>query len=187
MLVCSGCLSKYETFSNNEGIAHFSFEYPGDMENLDIYRTDKYVAVYFIREIVEDGWFDRDLYVTVYKPPGFKGLSISDAKTLLEDYIILLDEDFKVSKVLERSPVNISEIPGELLVTTWDMMSPRIPLPDGALEGTPHQASLMMISRRAYFDQGGMVWKIQMESTEEVAEETKEDFEHILNTFKIMD
>jgi hypothetical protein len=44
-----------------------------------------------------------------------------------------------------------------------------------------------MVGRCVYFDQGGLVWMIRVTSTEEVAEETKADFEHILETFKVLD
>lgn len=186
-LTFSACLSKYRTYLNKEGIAHFSFEYPKDIEKSRIHRTDEFVDVYFRREIVKDGWFDRDLYIAAYKPPGFADISISDAKNLLEQGVILLDEAFEVSKVLERSPVNINGIMGELLVYTWDMMSPRMDLPDGPLEGTPQQPSLMMIGRGAYFDHDGLVWMIRMDSAEEVAEETRLDFEHVLGSFKFID
>jgi len=191
VMIFSACISNYRTFSSNEGIAHFSFEYPSDMKYLKFndegYVSEKYITLLFRREIVEDGWFDKDLYIAAFKPPGFNELSISDAKTLLEQDIIRLDEAFEVSKVLERSPVNIGGISGELVVTSWDMMSPRMSLPDGPFEGTPQQPSLMMIGRSAYFDQGGLVWIIRMDSTEEAEEETGEDFAHILKTFKILD
>ena len=185
-LTFSGC-SKYRTFTNNDGIAHFSFEYPGDIKKSHIHRVDAFVNVHFRREIVKDGWFDKDLYIAAFKPPGFANTYISDAKTLLEQDIVCLDEAYEVSRVLERSPININEIQGELVVSIYDYHTPRMPLPDAPLKGTPQQPSLMMMIRSAYFNQGGLVWIIRMIYTEEVAEETTVDFEHIINTFKILD
>jgi hypothetical protein len=153
---------------------------------IDIYKMDKYVTAYFIREIVKDGWFDKDLYILAFKLPGFADINVNDARTLLEQDIMRLDKDFKVSKVLERSPISVDGITGELVVSTYDLNSRRMPLPDGGLKGEPQKPNLIEISRNTYFDQGGLVWMISMTSTEEVAEETRADFAHLIKTFKIL-
>jgi len=181
MLTLPGCLSPYRTFSYTQGVAHFKFEYPRDLEKVDVSRTDKYSGVYFTREIVKDGWFDMDLYILVDKAPEL------DARSRLEKDITRLEEALKVSKVLERSPVVISGISGELVVSTYDLYSHRIPWPDPVFKGAPQGPELIEISREVYFDNNGFAWYIRMTSTEEVAEEAKADFEHVINTFKILD
>jgi len=40
--------------------------------------------------------------------------------------------------------------------------------------------------REVYFDYNGLIWRIDIRSDSTTAEEDKADFEHVLQTFKIL-
>jgi len=108
------------------------------------------------------------------------------AGSFLEAYIIDIKDSFEVFQVLERSSVNISGISAEQVVYAYDEFSVRNPLPDAPLKGTPSGSSLIWVGRAIFFDHDGLVWFIRMKSIEEAAEKTKLDFEHLIETFRIL-
>ena len=79
-------------------------------------------------------------------------------------------------QLLERRPVTISGVEGELsaFVEEWVVLAAR---------DTPK----LRYVRWAYFDYDGLVWEIEAEAEEELAEQVRVDFEHVLETFKILD
>ncbi|MBI4304280.1 MAG: hypothetical protein HY665_08105 [Chloroflexi bacterium] len=141
----------------------------------------------FFREVVKNGFYDKFLWVQVFRPREYLYKDAYDAKTVLENDISDLMEYFKVAQVLERSSANVSGIVGELVVSTVDIRSASPPSPDSDPRGTPKGSQLIDIVRSVYFDYGGLIWKISMRSYEKVAEEGRADFEHVLKTFKILD
>ena len=188
-IISAGCSAGYRLLTIDEGIAHFSFEYPADLNEVDIsrYNLDIYVSAYLIRSVVKDGWWDKSLFVAAEKPPVLGYEDAHDAGTFLVEYINKLKDDFKIVQVRERTPVTIGGIQGEQVVYSYDERSMRMPLPDAPLKGHPGGSSLIWINRAIFFDHDGLVWFIRMSSIEEEAEKTKLDFEQFIDTFEILD
>jgi len=187
--VSMNCSNGYKLLTEDKGIAHFSFEYPADLNEETIRSSmDDYICVFIIRRVVKDGWWDKDLYVLAEKIPiqRFEA-EIHDAVTMIEKYISDVKDSFEVFQVLEKSSVNIGGVSGEQVVYTFDAFSRRMPLLDAPLEGEPAGPSLVWIGRLICFDHNGLVWFIKMESTEETDEQTKLDFEHFIETFRILE
>ena len=189
LTVYSGCNTRYRLLTEDEGIAHFSFEYPADLNEVEFIRssTDDFICVSLIREVVKDGWWDKSLYFLAEKPPVLEYEDAYDANSLLEAYIMDIKDSFEVFQVLENSSVNISGISAEQVIYTYDDFSRRMPLLDAPLEGEPAGPSLIWIDRAIFFDYNGLVWFIRMKSTEETAEQTKLHFEHFIETFRILE
>jgi hypothetical protein len=81
--------------------------------------------------------------------------------------------------LLERNPVIVDGFPGEQIVYVNDTL---LPFPSGSGEGRPLQ-----IIRAIYFNVGNDVWTIEAESEMSMADQVKADFEHIIQTLKILD
>jgi len=78
---------------------------------------------------------------------------------------------------LERYPVSVSGVEGELIAYVVDWFLP-VPGDDGPL---------LKYVRAVYFDHNGLVWWIEAECELEMVDQVKADFEHILETFQILD
>lgn len=74
-------------------------------------------------------------------------------------------------KLMERSPVMVSGIEGEMIVyeTDWSLF------------GTKLQYVRMVL-----FDYDGLIWRITGKAEMELVDQMKADFDHVLETFKIL-
>lgn len=79
-------------------------------------------------------------------------------------------------ELLERYPVTVSGVEGEIIAFVIDWF-----LPFG--EEWPD----LQYHRRVYFDFDGLIWTITAMSEMEMVNQVKADFEHILETFQILD
>jgi hypothetical protein len=184
MVILPGCNnSEYRTFTFKRGV-NFTFEYPSHYKINSIY---SYVEGKSAGGVI---FFDKlSSKDSIY---GFIDVSIRDAsekfpnaKTAIEQIVLgerdkdtlvvgELDED-----ILERTTININGISGELLVYSHKV---------GLIERLPYESSkIIRINRTLYFDHSGLLWSIIIESDEDKAEQAKADFEHILQTFKILE
>ncbi len=77
--------------------------------------------------------------------------------------------------LMERNPIAINGIRGEMIVWTCKWY------PD-YYRGNKWDASI----REVYFDYDGVIWYIEFDSHMDRAEQSKADFEHVLQTFKIL-
>ena len=196
LLSLAGCDSTdggYCTFTERNEMCSFSFDYPpyynqgGARNNLDYIRP--YVAFSLIGPlenivlIVPDP--DNDTVGTVtssYAPAYIEGMVItpkddsSDAKSRLDSWISDL-ERWDNYELFERSSVTVSGIEGELIyyVVDWILLVPAGEGPD------------LKYVREVYFDYDGLIWKLKATSEFEMVDQVKADFEHILETFQILD
>lgn len=163
---------------NRAAVAYFSFEYPEGFEKLgNSYIDSEYVRISFYRSLLEEGYWDAWFNVRVYRYPMFDH---SSAAAAIEDEIQTSTTLFEDFKILKRTPVLVDNVEGELLVYSY------IPIKQtdeySYLKGHP-----IVISRNIYFDYNGLIWTIDMASVEEVAEADEAVWEHLLETFKILD
>jgi hypothetical protein len=169
----AGCYG-YKKYTQRDGIAHFSFEYSEDYKESYIDLLPAYTSVGYDRW-QNDGWFDSGFRVGVYKSGWGDYQKASD----LLDHDIQFGYDSKEDyQILERSPISIDSIKGELLISSYT-------------PGESHESDLkeptLLINRTVYFDYKGLIWEINMISIEKVAEADEPIWEHLIETFKILD
>jgi hypothetical protein len=166
----------YTELTVKRGIARFSFEYPSH------YRIGKV-------EIRNDYHY---IDVIIYEQsPGDE-----DPTTLIDVFVIVtgeslqniqdsIDADLSVAskrpyfRFLERFPVKITadNMPGEKITYSWAIY------PDVA----PTTEPLHYISSAVFFEYGSRIWSIHMRSDIGGAEADKAVYNHILQTFRILD
>jgi hypothetical protein len=173
LLSVAGCYG-YKKYTQRDGIAHFSFEYSEDYKESYIDLLPAYTSVGYDRW-QNDGWFDSGFRVGVYKSGWGDYQKASD----LLDHDIQFGYDSKEDyQILERSPISIDSIKGELLISSYT-------------PGESHESDLkeptLLINRTVYFDYKGLIWEINMISIEKVAEADEPIWEHLIETFKILD
>jgi len=170
---CEATTSGYIKYVQKEGIAHFSFEYPEEYEEASHYSRSNYTSVSYARW-QNDGWLDSHFRIGAYKP-GWAGYNNSN--DLIEgDEKLLSDE--KDYQIIERSTISIAGISGILLIRAYtieDMFDSDLKEPT------------LLIDRTIYFDYDGLIWEIMMDSIENVAEADEAIWEHLVETFKILD
>lgn len=97
----------------------------------------------------------------------------SNARERIDGWVSMVEEE-GYSESLERSPVVVSGIDAEMLDFIRD---------SGMLLAVDKKIEY---NRVVYFDYGGYIWSFMANSDEELAEKVKTDFDHIIETFKII-
>jgi len=107
-----------------------------------------------------------------------EGTSITypDADTALEHHIQLYVEP---ENILERSTISMAGISAELLVYFHE--------PELMPEAPSSSLDVIKVTRVVYFDYNDLLWEIEIESDEDRADVAEADFEHLLETFQILD
>ena len=177
----SGCDSSgYKTFTLEEGIGHFTFEYPARYEvELVEERSDLgYTSVTLSGPgpNLKKGGMDYtffDVFVDEtndYSP---------DAGVALQHTLALVSE-WPDYQFLEQSTVSVAGVEGQQVVYFYDRGVREYP-------EDPEPEPLPTIMRDVYFDHSGLIWLLAIRSNQAVAEDANVIFEHILETFKILD
>jgi len=173
----------YRTFVANEGIPHFSFEYPSYYE-LVSYQP---MPVYLGTSVILSGPFAEEekgnikhveITVDKYLKSAKSGLDwrIDDYKSGLRAGLM------KEFKILEKNRVIVAGTEGwEIVVSfTETGVSPSVDLP--VREGpTP------IVSRNMFFENQDMIWEIFLYSDAATNVQAKADYEHIVRTFRFLD
>ncbi|MDD5039162.1 MAG: hypothetical protein PHN78_07595 [Dehalococcoidales bacterium] len=188
MTIMTNHYLKYRLLTEVRGIAQFRFEYPASFGVTYPTIKDNGTSIFFTRRVIKGGWFDKSLYFGVGKP-SFWGMPSeqSDAKNALEADIARIEKAFKAVDIIDNTTVSVDGIVASVIVIRYDWYSMWPSLPDAPLQGTPKGPNLIMIDRSVYFDYDGLVWVIKMGAYEKVADEAKVEFDHIIETFKILD
>lgn len=186
-LGCNSTMEGYRTFTFNK-VAHFSFEYPAHYE--------KYAAIY--NEDLDDRGISigfNDKVPSKGSTNGFievlaegAGITYPDATAALEDTLSgfvepdYYDEDAEEEpkRLLERSTITVAGIPAELIVYSYGYDLIRE-------ESSDSSVILIRIAREVYFDHDDLIWNLVIESDEDRADVAEADFEHLLETFQILD
>lgn len=161
----TGCnTSQYKTYTLKHGAVHFSFEYPSYYKKQSEYLQSSELAPIGVRFVhrqpaapSEDTVFGLNI-----APPAPEW---RDAKAAVARIISLGD----TIQVTEQSPINIAGISGELVVYL-----------DSRMPNTPSV-------REVFFVSDALLWNISIYSDESEADQAKVDFDHILQTFKILE
>ena len=180
----------YRTLTIENDLASYSVEYPtyydragphGDLEKLypsvfvKLLAPEKSMDILVLEGMASAKYVPAAIEISVLdtskaEPEG------SFAGDYLDSYLGFHQGE-ELFELLERRPLTVSGVEGELLVFVedWGMIL--------AVQDTPK----LRYARWAYFDYGGLVWKIEASAEEELADRVMADFEHILETFKILE
>jgi len=197
ILALTSCRDKdgYKTFTLRDGYAHFYFEYPSSYKKSSAYADIEYrsTVVVFIRP--EPRAQVNSTYTFFKVTVGGPTSESPNARTALERELSRLSEP---EKLLERSAIIVAGLSAELIV--YSHRPPTIAstpaAPDffavtssvwGVASAAAPLEPEMKVTREAYFDYKGLIWNVAIDSDESEADQAKGDFEHILQTFKILD
>jgi hypothetical protein len=175
----TGCRN-YKSFSLTEGIGHFSFEY-SPRYSLKIMRTEGIntdeTQVVFETAIKSVQDIDAEIVVHIEKAGDIYKSSLE----LLDSIIKNLDRGFKGCEFKERFMKNIRGIQGEEIIFTFNGYILEDVPSNLDLVSTPATTKIMA------FDHDGLIWYILMTSHDSYLSQAESDFDHILETFNIME
>lgn len=119
----------------------------------------------------EVGYVPASIGITVYLYP-----APEPASTYIDE-VIEGGKKWPSFELLERSLVSVAGFSAEQVV----YIDTLLPFPSGSGEDQPLQ-----ITRAVYFNDGNSLWIIESKSEVGMADQVKADYEHILQTFKIL-
>ena len=193
-----GCEKKFEGYKqitiNNE-LGSYSLEYPShykkdfrEVLEFDIPYTNLLLDGPVVKETAEVFDPDTGKVQTVVGERGSSSINIG-----ISNYKVYHGESYTAAdrieavlkgqakwenfKLLERSPITVSGVEGELIVYLIDKLMP-IPVEDG---------KNLWYLRIAYFDYNDLTWEIEMKCNKDIQEEVTAYFNHIIKTFEILD
>jgi hypothetical protein len=179
-LLFTGC-SEYKIFTLEKGIAHFTFEYPsvykvGKVEvRSDLDYTDVTLNGPGVR--YTEGTNRTYIYIFIQATSE----AFPNAESSLEYELTFNDGlPLKDYQLLERSQISVAGIDGEQIIYYWDMGVPEYP-------DDPEPEPIPTIMREVYFDYGNLIWTLSIRSNQAIVEEANAIFEHMLETFQILD
>lgn len=191
LFIMSGCNTNgYRSISVHNSIARFSFEYstyyrdiegPTELDGLTSVRL--LAPKKHAQSSGLDPFGNKTDTVTVEYVPATIKVLIYDARdrngTAREDMENWLGKFKDSFNIIERSTMVVDGVTGEYV---YFSSSPLLSLTKTADGGNPTQ-----YTRSIYFDHDGLVWQIEAEYESEMVERVYADFDHIVQTFKILD
>jgi hypothetical protein len=179
LLAASCGSSDYKVFSLREGIGHFSIEYPAEYA---ISRID-------IRNDLVSRYTDIGLgSQAITSNPGLNEISIyawpidssSDTASLILTSMLAQGENiFPDFKLLGRFSMMIGDMEGQGAIFSWTASAP--------ISSSESEANtLPAVSRMVCFRHGDLAWEIHVASGELEQMQAEADFQHIINTFRIL-
>jgi hypothetical protein len=171
-----GC-SGFRGYTFHNQFADCSFEYPSSY-NLPSTDDSSEDSIYAFSSL-KQSHAPNDAYFII---------DISEVSDSFPNTSVLLDFDLNIAQqgqsynkfyLLERTPITVAGAQGEQAVYSYLRISDTYHT--GEIEYIP------AISYRAYFEKNGNLLEIIVDSIIERAEQSKMDFEHLINTFKFLD
>jgi len=173
--------SPYKTFTMTEGIAHFSFEYSSQYDIKEsVSNEDKGISyVTLVGPYNRDAKDTPEIGVIVGSPSSenYAEDKINNLITKFSD-----DPDFNLQE-LEQADLLISGIPAKLFVYQERDLGRIIA---GIYAGVDTSAVIEVI-REVLFTYNSCDWMIYIDSDSSTAEADKTDFDHVIQTFKILE
>lgn len=185
---CSTSPNSYKTMTVKNRIANFSFEYrrfynvagPDVVSSPDLTYVQLLAPKKKVPMIVPGEGGKLTTSSVDYVPAS---IEVSASKTApvsandRVDQVLATQAKWPNYKFLERSPVVVSGIAGELVTyeVDWFGLFPR------SQDDKPKLKHVV----EAHFGTGGLNWTLVAESEPETAQVTRTDFDHVVQTFKI--
>jgi hypothetical protein len=171
--------SDYKVFSLQEGIGHFSLEYPS---GYSVTRID-------IRNDAAQQYTDIGLNMPAGAgTPGLHEISIyawpadgnDNAALILAGMLARGETIFPDFKVLQRFSVMVGDMEGQAATFSWSAA------PAGASANASEAGTLPAVSRMVCFRHGDLAWEIHVASDLEAQVQAETEFNHVLETFQIL-
>jgi len=159
-----------------DGLADFTFEYSSIYKVIESGTWNKTSGVTLNGPFNNEIKYNTSIDVTITTPNGPDG-PLTNAKDLTNhaEYLASSSMDYKL---LNKSEFILEGV----TAYRFDYMERDLTPIDRGLGKPP-----ITIYREVRFDSQGLIWFIQMSSDSSTAESDKPDFEHVLETFKILD
>ena len=170
----------YKTFTFTKGIK-FSFKYPSHYYKEEIWAYKPGISaggVEFFDKLPSD-WYWYDYF----------DIGIEYSKKSAHEAIEEIVNNKLKKEITEISNVTMAGMQGEILVYSYHDVMPEIPHRGWScsVPSAPANAdTILQIDRIAYFSNGTQLWSIEIGTSESKTEQQKADFDHILQTFKIL-
>jgi hypothetical protein len=177
--IISSCVadSYYSKFSVREGICKYSFEYPSHYGKpfLDTSAGDAQTTVSITVPYHEEEIINIILVISVYKKNEDQ---LSSANSLVEYYLRLYESggvlDFSL---IEKSQKSVIGRDGILIV--YSHTNP--------LDAYPGKESVTDLTREVIFENDGLMWSISVTYDQKTPDSAESDFQHVLETLKIIE
>lgn len=167
----------YHIFSLREGIGHFSMEYPSayTVTRIDIRNdpTERYTDI-GLRVEAGAGLKEIDAYAWPAEEAG------ATASLILDGTLARATGVFRDFRVLERTSLMVGDMEGQAARFSWTAV------PAGSDNGTPAGA-LPTVSRIVCFRHGDIAWEIHVASDEGGQAAALGEFQHIIDSFQVLD
>lgn len=185
-----GDTSEYRAITIEKGIALFSFEYSGyysHKDGLAVYFDPDWTSVKLLAPMKQISAIapNPDLKgrtVSMSYTPAYMDVFVYDASdrggTAIGDLESRLENEY-LGVALDRSQIMVSGVLAECVAYSVGSLIPLSPASEGDM---PEKYGWVV-----YFDHAGLIWRIEAESEVAMADQVQADFEHILQTFKILD
>lgn len=170
---CSGT-EYFKVTAIKRGISFF-FEYPSTYEKLtpdtfDDVGGDHSVSLLYSKPGSTQSKADIQIYVIPFAPIAGR----ADATAWTEEHLKILEENDKLFKLIERSTIQISGIDAKMTGYFSTILG-------------NYLNSTNLICRDVYVDYKGYIWKISVLAVEEISDQAKSVFEHLIESFKFLD
>jgi hypothetical protein len=199
MTSCHCSLSDFKSVTIEKTIenklCHYSLEYPAcydkdirDNFDFKVPYTALTLVAPTISEVIEvpDPVSGEIKTVVGHQSPAAIYIVVSDSKkywgesySATDELEELLEDESKWEnyQLLERAPLTVSGIEGEMVAYLVDKLMP-IPREDG---------QRLEYHRAVYFEYNGLIWVIEAKCNQEIMDQVMADFEHVVETFTILD
>jgi hypothetical protein len=192
-ILTAGDNGEYRTIIIEKGIALFSFEYSARYSRIDgpafyddeIHQFTGVTVLAPMKQIsvVAPNPDLKGQTVSMSYTPAFIDVFVYDASdrgataiSEFEEHLSHIEED---GTILDRSQVTVSGVLAEYVAYTSNTLIPLFAVSEG---GIPAKYCWTV-----YFDHAGLIWNIEAESEVAMANQVKGDFEHVLQTFQIIE
>jgi hypothetical protein len=173
---CGG--SDYRIFSLREGIAWFSMEYPQEysVTRIDVRNSPsgRYTDIGLVRLPDADSPGLNEISVYAWPAGGDEPASV-----ILDETITRADTIFSDFNLLDKFSVMIGDMEGQGVSFTWTAYPD-----DSSAEANP--APLPAVSKIVCFRHGDLAWEIHVASDIASQAQATDDFQHIVDTFQII-
>ena len=180
LFTTSGCALQYCRKYVLHGVDYrFTFEYPADYRILGNGKL-----LYCARPALEGHWDNSWLWVKTTKKE--KTGERENARKLLESDVSIYStsEQYTDFEIIETNTFTVDGIEGDLRIFSY--YNPNSPIL-GPPPGTTLKLPASMVARFAYFDYRGYIVELKISSTKEATEQANREFEHLLETFRIIE
>jgi hypothetical protein len=179
LLLTSCGSSEYKVFSLKEGIGHFSLEYPPEysVTRIDIRNdaTSRYTDIGLSAPPVVGSRSLNEISIYAWPADGNE-----TAALVLTGMLARAETIFQDFKLLQRSSVMIGDIEGQAATFSWTAS------PAAASTNESEAGTLPAVSQMVCFRHGELAWEIHVASDLAAQKNAETEFQHILETFQIL-